>query len=65
MLFDINVKHELIYGKHRFRPKNQSALFLTKILGKKTLSAIHLKICREAGYKVNVEELNDSEILKV
>lgn len=65
MIFDVNVKHELIYGKHRFRPKNQSALFLTKILGKRTLSAKQLQICREAGYKVNIEELNDEEILKV
>jgi len=64
MLLNIKVKYQSIYGKNRFKPKNEDALFLTKILGKRTLSAKQIQICKDYGHKVEIEELNQDEVLK-
>ncbi len=43
-----------IYGKELYYPKNDIALTICKLMKKVTLNSIHLGICKEAGWNIEV-----------
>lgn len=51
----IEVEVQQKYGKPRFYPRSNDALFLAKLMDKPTLTADHLQLCNEHGWEVEIK----------
>ncbi len=63
---NIVVSFKKIYGKELFYPVSDDAKFLAKLTGRPTLLKFQLKLCKDAGWGVLLEQktINIDEYLK-
>lgn len=62
-MLDIKVKFKTIWGRDRFKPLSPDAVFLAKVIGKQTLNRRQLIVCKEAGCKIKIPNMDVNKYL--
>jgi hypothetical protein len=62
-MIEIKVKFKTIWGIDRFQPMNDSAKVIASLIGNKTLSREQLIICKNAGWKVKIPNMDVEKYL--
>ncbi len=62
-MLELKVKYKTIWGKDRFFPVSRDAIVLSQLIGKKTLTREQLIICKEAGWKIKIPNMDVEKYL--
>jgi hypothetical protein len=64
---EMKVKCETVWGRDRYRPSNDVANIVAKLVNRRTLTVHHLKMCEKLGIQIAIEDQfninGDAEIL--
>jgi len=59
---DVIVLRKEVYGRELFYPVNEFACILCRLLGKKSMSMDHIKVCLDAKWKITIHEKQKKEV---